>query len=351
MGGDIYLVVNDYKANYTVWIGKRDQPIPNTAVAALRLDYSGALQITQTEKLVFLHLPPRHDSKKTVATLLDSGNFVVRQFYSNGSKRLCWQSFDHPIDVLLPGMKLGVNHKAGGKTWSLLSYFLPHTPASGAFTLEWEPEMKQLVIRRKGQIYWASGQLRRDNTFENIPEEAQRMYHYSIHSNEDEDSITFRARNDQYYAPWRLSSEGALLDSFGNEIARADECYGNNNDGGCQRWDVPTCRLYVDKKFETIKATVKPADNLNGVVDPRVSFTTSDCKDACWRNCDCVGFTNLYDNGTGCYFVYGTLVNIHGGSEIFHKLDISILTPSSPINPNAASHENCKSTLLKRLRS
>ncbi|KAJ7948961.1 G-type lectin S-receptor-like serine/threonine-protein kinase [Quillaja saponaria] len=65
---------------------------------------------------------PAQPIRNTVANLLDSGNFIMQEVNSNGSmKRLLWQSFDHPTATLLPGMKLGVNHKTG-RSWSLVSW-------------------------------------------------------------------------------------------------------------------------------------------------------------------------------------------------------------------------------------
>jgi len=46
-----------------------------------------------------LYASPTHFNNSTIAaTLLDTGNFVLK---------------DHPTDNFLPGMKLGVNHKTG----------------------------------------------------------------------------------------------------------------------------------------------------------------------------------------------------------------------------------------------
>ncbi|KAK7859452.1 g-type lectin s-receptor-like serine/threonine-protein kinase ces101 [Quercus suber] len=56
--------------------------------------------------------------------------------YSNGStKWVLWQSFDHLALVLIPEMKLGVNHKTG-QNWSLTSWLTWNVPNPGAFTLE-----------------------------------------------------------------------------------------------------------------------------------------------------------------------------------------------------------------------
>lgn len=46
-----------------------------------------------------------------MARLLDDGNLVVQELDVYGSTKVLWQSFDSPADTLLPGMKLGINHR------------------------------------------------------------------------------------------------------------------------------------------------------------------------------------------------------------------------------------------------
>ncbi|KAL8520751.1 hypothetical protein ACS0TY_011338 [Phlomoides rotata] len=71
--------------------------------------------------------------QSVTATLLDSGNFVVR---SNDSSTFLWQSFDHPTNILLSGMKIGVNHRIG-RNWTFSSWLRDdNDPAPRAFTLE-----------------------------------------------------------------------------------------------------------------------------------------------------------------------------------------------------------------------
>ncbi|KAI9116527.1 hypothetical protein K1719_012694 [Acacia pycnantha] len=66
----------------------------------------------------------------------DSGNYVLLELQPNGfSKQVLWQSFDHPSDILLPGMKLGVNHKTH-QSWSVTGsqpLFLIHPQLQNKF--------------------------------------------------------------------------------------------------------------------------------------------------------------------------------------------------------------------------
>ncbi|KFK26087.1 hypothetical protein AALP_AA8G201100 [Arabis alpina] len=83
------------------------------------------------------------------ATLLDSGNFMIREFGPGRvSGRVLWQSFDHPTNVLLPGMKIGFNLKTK-KEVAVTSWISNQVPASGAFRLGLDPSgANQLLVWR-----------------------------------------------------------------------------------------------------------------------------------------------------------------------------------------------------------
>ncbi|KAH1051599.1 hypothetical protein GYH30_021481 [Glycine max] len=243
-----YLVIDRANTTGNVdWIGNRNDPLAYNS-CALTLNHSGALIITRHNGDSIVLYSPAEATNRTIATLLDSGNFVLKEIDGNGStKNVLWQSFDHPEFVLLPGMKLGVNKKSG-MSWLVKASISRAKPASGSFTLEWEPREGQLVIKRQGQVYWASGLLR-NKRFEHIPEEVQLMYEYNIVSNEEEESFSYTTPNG--VSQWVLFHNGQLKDTTrGSEIARADTCYGYNTDGGCQRWEQPTCRKKSDQRVK-----------------------------------------------------------------------------------------------------
>ncbi|PRQ30465.1 putative non-specific serine/threonine protein kinase [Rosa chinensis] len=89
-----------------------------------------------------------------------------------------WQSFDYPGDVLLPGMKLGVDHSSG-HIWSLSSRLTEKSAMPGAFTLDWDPDRLEIKIRLRGVVNWSSGFFR-DGSFEFLK---QKRYNFSIVSN------------------------------------------------------------------------------------------------------------------------------------------------------------------------
>uniref|UniRef100_A0A2N9GI04 Bulb-type lectin domain-containing protein n=1 Tax=Fagus sylvatica TaxID=28930 RepID=A0A2N9GI04_FAGSY len=133
--------------NLYVWFGNRGNPIVKHS-GMLTLDNNGTLKIVlQGEDPIVIYTSP---TINTVGTLLDTGNFVLKEVDLNGSmKRVLWQSFDYPVDTLLPGMRLGVNHKTG-HTWSMRSFLTTDIPDQGSFALEWDPKGLELIFKQRG---------------------------------------------------------------------------------------------------------------------------------------------------------------------------------------------------------
>lgn len=284
----IYLVIRNTRTptGYADWIANRNDPIDNNSGVLLTLNHSGALIITsQGRDPITLYSPVVPTNKNIGVTLLDSGNLVLGEYDANDSmKNVLWQSFDHPSDVLLPGMKLGVDHRTN-QSWSVLSSFGTNNPSSGSFALEWEPRKGELVIKRGRKIYWTSGVMI-NNKFENVAGHVQLMYEYKIVSNNDEESFSYASHNNS--SQWILFSNGNLQDTENGDIAQAQNCYGYKTEGGCEIWeDQPLCRHSGDI-FEVQSGYFdRPSsqDNDSFTEDRNITLTESDCKDFCWSNC------------------------------------------------------------------
>lgn len=88
-----------------VWVGYRDSPLKSN---------DGAFKIAGNGNIVIFISENQCDRSLSVtrsvhAKLLDSGNLVL----TSGSGRVIWQSFDHPTDTVLAGMKLWVDKRMG----------------------------------------------------------------------------------------------------------------------------------------------------------------------------------------------------------------------------------------------
>ncbi|KAK7850684.1 g-type lectin s-receptor-like serine/threonine-protein kinase ces101 [Quercus suber] len=128
-----------------IWYSSQVIPSANDSDEFILENKDGALRIRRQGGIPITLFS--FATNKTVATLLDSGNFVFNEMYSNGStERVLWQSFDHLVELLIPRMKLGMNHKTG-QNWSLKSRLIWDFLILGAFTLEWDPKGLELVIK------------------------------------------------------------------------------------------------------------------------------------------------------------------------------------------------------------
>ncbi|XP_078436693.1 receptor-like serine/threonine-protein kinase SD1-7 [Wolffia australiana] len=92
-----------------VWVANRDSPLTDPD-GTLTLTPDGALSVLdgQRRRLWSSHV----SVPDAAAFLLNSGNLVLRR----GGAAATWQSFDHPTDTLLPGMKLRLNKTSGEAT-------------------------------------------------------------------------------------------------------------------------------------------------------------------------------------------------------------------------------------------
>ncbi|KAL2525294.1 G-type lectin S-receptor-like serine/threonine-protein kinase [Abeliophyllum distichum] len=231
------------------------------------------------------------------ATLLNSGNFVVKEMSINGfGDKVLWQSFDYPTNTLLPRMKLGVNHRTG-RNWSITSWFSANNPVAGAFTLEWDPSRHRLIIRRRGAVYWTSGDLK-DYIYEDRPDLKLKkfenigdgydpynyIYNFVTVTNDDEDYMSYFLEIDPDRTPDFRKISGLKL----------------NYDGSMYDHDGKGNYSYI-------------------ISDNNSSLTESDCRDNCWKwnDCECVGYSATTESG--CVYWKGKdsqFVQSLDGSEI-----------------------------------
>ncbi|KAI3468567.1 hypothetical protein Pfo_025230 [Paulownia fortunei] len=312
-----YLAVWYTDLHDPVWIGNREKPIPKNMDPVLTMGTTGKLIITYGGG-ESIELYAGESRNNLSATLLDTGNFVVTEMSPNGSAgEVLWQSFDHPTDTLLPGMKLGVNHRTG-RNWTLSSWFGQSDPTPGAFTLEWDPSVRRLLVRRRGVVYWTSGELKdyyeelgnlRVREFENInpkPDAFNLNYNFTNVTSDDEEYFMYTLVQVPTLTPyerkvisgWRLDYQGNISDNDRPAIARASLCYGYKSQGsavytGCELWEQPKCRndhqtfIFRSGDFKPVNGRPAPS-----VYDSNPSLSLSDCREFCWNNCECVAYTH-----------------------------------------------------------
>ncbi|XP_059645528.1 G-type lectin S-receptor-like serine/threonine-protein kinase CES101 [Cornus florida] len=288
---------------YVVWVANRDNPIRDTS-GNLMMHSNGTLKLSYSNNGL-IELSSVVTISNTSATLLDTGNFVLREVNLDGSTgKLLWQSFDYPTHMLIADMKIGVNFRTG-HNWSLTSWLSDELPASGPFTLGVDPHgVDQLIMWLRGNVYWTSGPWN-GQAFEYMDHSSypeQKLPDFRFVSNENEKYFTFSTTGALYYDLYYMDLHGEVsgfLPSLGG-------CYSINTFRGpseklqsCRWKKLPDCRN--DNYYFHGHASMDPYGSNDGLmVDESPNTTLFDCEDQCLRNCSCVAYAPINDNGTGC---------------------------------------------------
>ncbi|GAV64492.1 B_lectin domain-containing protein/PAN_2 domain-containing protein [Cephalotus follicularis] len=271
-----------------VWVANRNTPIfNNSGILALH----GNLKILQSggDPIVLTSV---RGARKTSATLLDSGNFVLHEHNLEGSiKQVLWQSFDHPTDTILPGMKLGNDHKTGINR-SLTSWRSDRSPASGSFTLCMDliNGTTQFVIWWNGNIHWTT----------KLPElSLNEDYKFRYISSENETYLSYSLNKDisKIFPMLTLSASGDLLDHDNYSVVSCANIpfYASS---GCVQHMLPECRIshnsFVHQMGFMSREGLIFSENDN--------LSLADCEAKCTSDCSCVAYASKDIDGTGCEY-------------------------------------------------
>ncbi|KAL9382726.1 hypothetical protein Peur_025761 [Populus x canadensis] len=148
-----YVGIWYYRSNprIVVWVANRNSPLLDDG-AVLAVADDGNLKILDKNGDPFWSTELQSTSKPgyRLAKLLDSGNLVFGD--SNTLlTTILWQSFDHPTDTFLSGMKMSENLK-------LISWKSQVDPKEGSFTFKLEEERDEFVISDGSIKHWTSGE-------------------------------------------------------------------------------------------------------------------------------------------------------------------------------------------------
>uniref|UniRef100_A0ACD5UBI3 Uncharacterized protein n=1 Tax=Avena sativa TaxID=4498 RepID=A0ACD5UBI3_AVESA len=154
-----------------VWVANRDQPITNTNLnlTQLKLSSNGNLVIVNhsgnTESIVWsTHIVKNRTQANSInstctAVLLNTGNLAITATESPSSSDLpLWQSFDYPIDIVLPGAKVGRDKVTGLNRMGISRKSLID-PGLGSYSVELDTSGVVVLKRRSPSVvywHWAS---------------------------------------------------------------------------------------------------------------------------------------------------------------------------------------------------
>lgn len=371
--GDQYLGIwyKNIPSKTIVWVANRDSPLQNSS-GILTFNNDGKLVLLNQSRSIIWSSNTSRAARSPVAQILDSGNLVLKDMGDDNSENYLWQSFDHPYNTLLPGMKLGWNLKSGLNRY-LRSWKSSGDPSPGDYTYRVDPRgLPQLVLRegskklfRSGPWYGAqfSGEaiLVANSVFKPIfvsnAEEVYYIYeimdnitsrfvlgqsglvqHFSWNDGDSSWSTLFTVQGDQ-------CDKYALCGSYGScKVNNTQYCEclrgfkpRSSQDwklfdwtGGCVRNDPRICRNgdgFV--KLTGLKLPDASQFSLN------VSMSIKDCEAECLKNCSCVAYAKLdiSGSGNGCVTWFGDLIDIR--EVAYYGQDLYVRVAASEVESNA----------------
>lgn len=136
-----------------IWVANRASPIPKSSSPVFRLSEDGNLVVLSGKTVVWTSNVSANSLTvhSADAVLLDNGNLVLRHGENDG----VWQSFDHPTDTFVSGMKISSNIKTGQGT-RLTSWVDDEDPRPGIFSIGIDPHGHQVYIWKGDKPYWRS---------------------------------------------------------------------------------------------------------------------------------------------------------------------------------------------------
>ncbi|KAL3740477.1 hypothetical protein ACJRO7_021717 [Eucalyptus globulus] len=331
-----------------IWVANRDDPV-NGSSGVLQIGTGGNLVIVDgTGRAVWSTNTTNMASDSVAAQLLDSGNLVFTDESNNSLGNFLWQSFDHPFDTLLAGMKLGWDLRIGLNRY-LTSWRDSDDPSTGDITYKVELQgLPQKFLRRNASVIERSGPW--DGIqFSGLPLSPNAIINPEFVTIAQEVYYSYQLINDSTITRAVLNHSGTLQRWLWNNNTQwtvihelpndsCDEYAKCGPNAVCRIGDAPICSCltgYTPKSPQEWAMFVwssgcvkkKPLNcpkeegfvKLKGVKVPdmlsywvNTSMSLDECRTKCLKNCTCTAYTNadIVGKGSGCLLWYGDLLDI-----------------------------------------
>lgn len=349
-----------------VWVANRDKPVVNkNGVLGIGIDGDSNLVVLDGNRSLWSSGVSGILSNTSYAMLKDNGNLVL---LNNETRKVIWESFRHPTDTFLPGMRVPVSLSMGEvrcfRSWrsaidpSYGNYSVGIIPNGGPQIVIWD----QSERRR-----WRSGQWNSlvFTGISNMSNTASFLYGFKLSEPDENETryFTYEPLNSSALSRFHIGYDGmeqqlrwdenkwtVLLSQPGNKCDLYNHC-GNyatcdnfvssrtcnclegfrpkfedqwskgNWSGGCERRTELQCQPDGFKRMRCMK--LPDFSNILVSVNSR-----DDCRQSCLGNCSCTAYAYVY--GIRCMIWVGDLVDVQhidqsGNLEFFYRLNHSDL--------------------------
>ncbi|KAL3729980.1 hypothetical protein ACJRO7_027044 [Eucalyptus globulus] len=340
-----------------VWVANRENPLSDSS-GVLKLTPQGVLTLLNRTNGVIWSCNVSRLAQNPITQLLDSANFVVKEGNDNELDDAIWQSFDHPCDSFLAGMKFGID-RAKGLDRYLTSWKSTDDPSPGDFTYRLDSlGYPQLILRNRSVVQYRGVPQLKPNP----------VYKFGFIFNKNEIYYYFNILNSSITSILVLKENGiaerfTAIDQTRGWIwynpTQTDDCdtYAFCGANGNCNWFVP--KYPIDWGFgdwsngcvRRTKLDCRGGDEFlkNTQVklpDTRLSWfnesmNLQECEQTCLGNCSCMAYSNLdiSGQGSGCLLWFGDLIDIRqfneNGQDIYVRMAASEVGGSSSGNTGA----------------
>nr|GEU99518.1 G-type lectin S-receptor-like serine/threonine-protein kinase At4g27290 [Tanacetum cinerariifolium] len=350
-----------------VWVANRETPLTDNS-GVLKVINPGVLTIINRNNTITWSSNTLKTTQNPTAQLLDSGNLVVKDKNDKLSLNPIWESFNHPGDTLLPGMKIGKDLLTG-HMGQITSWKSIDDPSPGEYTFGCDLRGYPHQFITKGQVVQYRSEPWNGIDFGGIsvlPQNA--IYKFNMVFNDREVFYTYDMINTSMISRLTMNHSGiaqrwvwadqvndwvvyfsipapdgcdlvcgaygscatnrfpkcGCLDKFVPKYQ--NEWNGANWSKGCVRRKPLDCKTDGFTKHTNIKLP----DPQNSLFYKNTSLV--ECEKLCLKNCSCMAYANILKNGNGCMLWTGDLVDIQEApsftSEIYIRLAFSDLGAS-----------------------
>lgn len=353
-----------------VWVANRDRPLSGQSSGVVAV--SGArgglvlLDVASNETSI-VWSSSNSSGTAARAQLFDTGNLVLTDKDGN----VLWQSFEHPTNTFLPGIRVGKDLRTGAE-WSLSSWRGADDPSPGDFRYVMDTSgSPELHVWSRGRKTYRTGPWN-GVRFSGIPEMTtfEDMFEFEFRvATGGEVSYQFRNRDGSPMSRVLLNESGVMqrmvwdrsamswsnfwsgprdqCDNYGRcgafgvcNVVDATVCgcirgfaprsqaewYMRNTSGGCGRRTPLQCTGSGggggEDGFYLLRG-VKLPETHGCAVD--AAATLEECRRRCLSNCSCTAYAgaDIRGGGSGCIQWFGDLMDtrfVDGGQELYVRL-------------------------------